>query len=185
MADIVIETERLVLRKHQDGDLPLHAKHLNTPAVMARLGGPMELQEIEARHAKSLALFAREGFGFMPVIEKGTGELVGQVGLKRVDAELARNKGDFEIGWLIREDRWRMGYAFEAMRAVLDWAFERFQAPLVVALTSEANEPSWRLMQKLGMVRRTDLDFEDDRFPPEDNPTILYSISRAEWEKAR
>ena len=77
-----------------------------------------------------------------------------------------------------------MGYAGEAMRAVLDWAFGRVGAPHVVALTSEANVASWKLMEKLGMVRRADLDFEDPNFPPEDRTTILYSITAKQWQES-
>ena len=95
---------------------------------------------------------------------------------------MAKNEGDHEIGWLIREDRWRRGYAEEAVRAVLDWAFGRVDAPNVVALTSQANVPSWKLMEKLGMVRRKDLDFDDPAYPPEDRTTILYSLTKEQWE---
>ena len=71
------------------------------------------------------------------------------------------------------------------MRAVLDWAFTRVGAPHVVALTSAANVGSWKLMQKLGMVRREDLDFSDPAFPPQDNPTIQYSLTHEQWENTR
>lgn len=189
MGDIVIETERLVLRKPEegpeDGDAELQYRLLNTPAVMARLGGPKELHEIEAKHAKTNALFAQEGFGFMMMIEKVSGELVGHAGLKRVDHPLAHNCGDFEIGWLVREDRWRRGYASEAVRAIIDWAFTRHQAPLLVALTSEENVPSWKLMEKLGMERARELDFDDPDYPPQDNPTIVYRLTRAQWESTQ
>ncbi len=131
-----------------------------------------------------MQLYAREGFSFLFMIEKATGEMVGHCGIKRVDNPLANNPGDHEIGWLVREDRWRRGYAEEAMRAVLDWAFARVGAPHVVALTSEANVGSWKLMEKLGMVRRADLDFDDPAYPPEDRTTILYSLSSEQWEKA-
>jgi RimJ/RimL family protein N-acetyltransferase len=179
--DIVLETARLVLRTIAESDAAEQARVLNTPAVMRHLGGPKELHEIEARHAKAMALHAQEGFSFLMAIEKETGELVGHCGLKRVDAEGAKNPGDLEIGWLVREDRWRRGYAREAVEAVIDWAFTRHRASHVVALTSLANEPSWRLMEKLGMRRREDLDFADPRFAPEDNPTILYDLTREEW----
>ena len=185
MADIVIETERLILRSVDESDAAEQYRVLNSPAVMQHLGGPKELHEIEAKHAKNMGWYAQYGFGFMMMIEKATGELVGHAGLKKVDHPLARNQGDFEIGWLVREDRWRRGYAGEAMRAVVDWAFTRHRAPLLVALTANANEPSWRLMEKLGMRRRKDLDFEDPDYPPEDNPTILYSLTREEWEAQR
>ncbi len=181
MADIVAETERLILRTIEDGDASLQHRLLNTPVVMERLGGVKELHEIEAKHAKSRALYAQEGFSFLMMIEKATGELVGHCGIKRVDNALAHNQGDHEIGWLVREDRWRRGYAEEAMRAVLDWAFGRVGAPHVVALTSQLNEPSWKLMEKLGMKRRPDLDFDDPAYPPEDRTTILYSLARESW----
>lgn len=181
MPDIVVETDRLILRTIEDGDATLQHRLLNTPEVMARLGGVKELHEIEAKHAKARACYAQEGFSFLMMIEKATGELVGHCGIKRVDNPLAHNQGDHEIGWLVREDRWRRGYAEEAIRAVLDWAFGRVGAPHVVALTSQLNEPSWRLMEKLGMRRREDLDFDDPAYPPEDRTTILYSLARSTW----
>lgn len=185
MADIVIETERLVLRRIDESDAQLQFRILNTPSVMEHLGGVKELHEIEAKHAKSMAWFAQNGFGFMMLVEKSSGELVGHAGMKRVDNENAPNQGDYEVGWLIREDRWRMGYAYEAMRAVIEWAFTSIGAPHVVALTSERNVGSWRLMEKLGMQRRKDLDFSDPSFAPEDNPTIQYSLTSEQWEAAR
>ena len=185
MTDIIAETDRLILRTIEEGDAARQDRLLNTPAVMARLGGVKELHEIEAKHAKAMAMYAREGFSFLFMVEKASGEMVGHCGIKRVDNPLAPNVGDHEIGWLVREDRWRRGYAEEAMRAILDWAFTRIQAPHVVALTSEANAGSWKLMQKLGMVRREDLDFADPAFPAEDNPTIQYSLTQEQWESSQ
>lgn len=181
MADIIAETARLVLRTIEEGDAAQQFHLLNTPTVMERLGGVKELHEIEAKNARSQALYAQEGFSFLFMIEKETGEMVGHCGIKRVDNPLARNVGDHEVGWLVREDRWRRGYAEEAMRSVLDWAFGPVGAPHVVALTSELNRPSWKLMEKLGMERRRDLDFDDPAFPPQDRTTILYSITRHGW----
>jgi len=185
VADIIAETDRLILRTIEEADAALQYRVLNTPSVMARLGGVKELHEIEAKHAKAMAMYAREGFSFLFMIEKASGEMVGHCGIKRVDNPLAPNVGDHEIGWLVREDRWRRGYAEEAMRAVLDWAFTRIHAPHVVALTSEANIGSWKLMQKLGMVRREDIDFTDPAIPAEDNPTIQYSLTQEQWESSQ
>lgn len=181
MTDIIAETDRLILRTISEGDAAEQYRILNSPAVMARLGGPKELHEIEAKHAKTMALYAREGFCFLMMIEKVSGEIVGHCGIKRVDNPLAKNVGDHEIGWLVREDRWRRGYAMEGMRAVLDWAFGRVDAPYVVALTSEANIASWSMMEKLGMKRRKDLDFQDPAYSPEDRMTILYSLTSEQW----
>ena len=69
MADIIAETERLILRTIEESDAALQDHPLNTPNVMERLGGVKELHEIEAKHAKSMQLYAREGFSFLFMIE--------------------------------------------------------------------------------------------------------------------
>lgn len=181
MADLVLETQRLVLRAVGEDDVEDHNLLINTEAVMAHLGGVMERHEIEARHAKSMALYARHGFSFLFMFEKTTGEMVGYAGIKLVDNPLAPNVGDHEIGWTVRQDRWRRGYAFEAVRGILDWAFGPVGAPHVAALTSQSNIASWKLMEKLGMQRREDLDFDDPDYPPQDNPTIQYLLNAADW----
>ncbi|MFM7350095.1 MAG: GNAT family N-acetyltransferase [Erythrobacter sp.] len=181
----VLTTPRLILRQIGEEDLEPHMALLNTSAVMRHLGGVQPREVIAAKHAASREGFAHRGYGFMMIEERATGELVGHCGLRHVFHPLAPNPQDHEIGWLVREDRWRMGYAEEAMRAVIDWAFTVHRVPLLVALTSEANEGSWRLMAKLGMTRRPALDFRDPAMPLGEGPTIRYSLTRAEWEATR
>lgn len=179
----VLLTPRLMLRPVGMDDVDEHDRVLNTPAVMRHLGGVMPREAIVERHAKVRRMYAEHGFGFLFMIDKDTGELVGYCGLKRVDCEHAPNIGDHEIGWLVREDRWRLGYAGEAVTALIDWAFGPVGAPHLVALTSEVNAPSWRLMERFGMERRRDLDFADPGYPPENNPTIQYSLTKAQWHE--
>ncbi len=181
MAEPVLETARLVLRRIVPGDEELQARYLNSPPVMERLGGPKSLDDIRVRLDKNRQLYADGNLGFLFMIEKASGELVGHCGFKRVDNPLAHNPGEHEVGWLVREDRWRRGYASEAMAAVLDWLFGDCGAPSAVALTSQSNEASWRFMEKLGMARAPDLDFDDPNYPPEDNPTIVYRLAREQW----
>jgi RimJ/RimL family protein N-acetyltransferase len=175
----VLATRRLVLRQIGEADLDPHMVLLNTPAVMHYLGGVQPRDVIAAKHQAARDGFAAEGFGFMIMEERASGEVVGHCGLRRVAHPLAPNPADHEIGWLVREDRWRMGYAFEAMRAVVDWGFAVHDAAQIVALTCAANLGSWRLMEKLGMARRADLDFTD---PGEPDPIIQYAITKAQWE---
>lgn len=181
----VLVTPRLILRKIGEDDLELHMILLNTPAVMRHLGGVQPREVIAAKHAAARASFAAHGFGFMLMVERATGEIVGHCGLRHVAHPLAPNPQDHEIGWLVREDRWRMGYAEEAMRAVVDWGFAVHKAPQIVALTVAANEGSWRLMKKLGMTRRPDLDFRDPAMPRQEGTTIQYALTRAQWEAFR
>ena len=182
MADIIIETERLILRTIADGDIAQWIAHMNTPAVTEHLGGPRDVVKIEANFAQTEAAFARDGFGFMMLQHKRSGDFIGNCGLKRVDNEYAPSAllGEMEIGWSLREDYWRCGYTYEAALATFELAFERHEAPRVFAFTTDRNEPSWRLMEKLGMVRRDDLDFDDLDYADYDNPTIVYEKGRLE-----
>lgn len=179
----MIETERLILRDWRAEDIEPFLRHTNTPAVMKWLGGVTPEPEATQRITERLMRWQEErGFTFWVVERKADGELLGFCGLKLADQAGSPIEGDHEIGWRLREDSWGQGYAKEAAAASLDYAFDVLDAPYVVAITFPGNEPSWGLMERLGMTRRPDLDYDDPRFP-ELNPTIIYSIAKEEWRR--
>ena len=176
----MIETERLFLRDWRKGDLEPFLRHTNTQAVMRYLGGVRTGEEI-AKVIERLTRWQEErGFTFWAVERKSDGELLGFCGLKRADDEGNRIKGWVEIGWRLRQSAWSFGYAKEAATASLDFAFQRGGAERVVALTVIGNRPSWRLMERLGMTRRPDLDYEGPIWA--ETPVIVYAIVREEWQ---
>lgn len=185
MAEVVAETERLRLRTWDREDRAAFVRHLNTPAVMRWLGGVQDEAHYSAAFDR-LESYQREvGHTFWIVERTSDGALLGFCGLKRVNAPGAPCPGDFEIGWRLREDSWGQGYAKEAATASLDLAFGRFRAPHVVALTVAGNWSSIGLMLRLGMKRREELDFIDDSYGPDLNPSIVFTISADEWARSR
>ncbi len=185
MAEAVAETERLLLRAWTEADRAEFVRHLNTPAVMRWLGGVQDAAEYAASFQRIDEYQREVGHTLWIVERKADSALLGFCGLKRVNSPGAPNPGDFEVGWRLREDAWGQGLAKEAAVASLDLAFGRFEAPHVVALTVAGNQASQGLMRRLGMTRRADLDYVDNRFGPELNPTIVYRIEAAEWPAAR
>ena len=185
--EIFADCERLRLRGWRPGDREEFVRQLNTPTVMRWLGGVQDEAAYSAAFDRIDAFQRDFGHTFWIVERKTDDALLGFCGLKRVNAPGAPFPGDFEVGWRFREDAWGRGYAKEAAVASLDLAFERFGAPHVVALTVEGNAASRGLMTRLGMRRREDLDFVDERFPPpsELSPTIVYRIESEEWPAAR
>ncbi len=185
MAETAAETERLRLRTWDPDDLDEFIRQTNTPPVMRWLGGVAAPEDI-LEGFERINLYQRDyGHTLWVVERKADKALLGFCGLKRVNSPGAPNPGDFEIGWRLREDAWGQGFAKEAAIASLDLAFDTFDAPYVVALTIAANEPSQGLMKRLGMTRRQDMDFDDERFSPEMNPTIVYRIEAVDWPAAR
>ena len=185
MAEVVAETGRLRLRTWDPDDLDAFIRHTNTPAVMQWLGG-VWAREDHVRAYQRIQGFQRDfGHTFWIVEHKSDGALLGFCGLKRVNSPGAGFAGDFEVGWRLREDAWGQGIAKEAAIASLDLAFDRFGATHVVALTVPGNVASQGLMKRLGMTRREDLDFIDERWGPEMNPSIVYRVDAADWPAAR
>ena len=184
MVEFRCETERLILRDWREEDFELFFKHTNTPAVMKWLGGVLP-EENHQWMRDRLETYRRDnGFTFWVLERKSdggdlTGEFLGFCGLKRSNEE-GGPIGDVEIGWRLREDAWGKGYAKEAAMASLAQGFGRFGAPHILALTVQENTASWGLMQRLGMERREDLDFESNLFGPES--VIVYSITREQWK---
>jgi RimJ/RimL family protein N-acetyltransferase len=188
MVEFRLETERLILRDWRDEDWPEFFRLTNTPAVMRWLGW-LDADKQVAQRRRIEACAERHGHCFWLVERKPdgghlSGETLGFCGLKRADAADGPVEGMFEIGWRMREDAWGHGYAKEAAIASLEAGFGKFGAEEIVALTVIQNEASWGLMTRLGMRRREDLDYPDDRYPPELRETIVYSIARDEWADA-
>jgi len=179
----MIETERLILRNWTVDDIEPFLLHTNTPAVMRWLGGVMAPEEGRARFVDRIIPWQeRRGFTFWAVERKADRELLGFCGIKIADTPGSPVEGMYEVGWRLREDAWGQGYAKEAAIASLDFAFDRLGAERVIALTFIQNESSWGLMQRLGMSRRQELDYDDERFP-DLNPTIVYDIRPGELKR--
>ncbi len=181
MAEFRLETERLILRDWRAEDWPEFFRVTNTPAVMRWLGGVLDAEGEAAQRARVEASHAANGFCFWAVERKEDGALLGFCGLKRADAPGSTVTGEVEAGWRFREDAWGRGYAKEAAIATLTAAFDRFGAEQVVALTVEGNSGSWGLMERLGMQRRAELDYDDPRYGPPWRRSIVYSIARYAW----
>src|SRR3546814_17049402 len=70
-----------------------------------------------------------------------------------------------EIGWRVRSDAWGAGYAREAAEASIAWGWANLACDAIHAITTVANVRSRGLMERLGMKRLPDLDFDHPAVP--------------------
>lgn len=185
MADVVAETARLRLREWDDEDEARFYEVMNRPEVMRHLGGVQLPEEWRAAYQRLRGFQDEHGHTFWIVEDRETGDILGFCGIKRVNAPGTTMTGQHEVGWRLRPEAWGKGIAKEAAVASLDLAFGRHSAPHVIAMTVPANIPSQALMERLGMTRRPDLDFRDERFGDELNPSIVWRIDAEDWPAAR
>lgn len=181
--DVVAETERLVLRRFRETDLAAWLAHMNTPDVRAHLGGVEPPEKCAERFARQMASWTEAEGGWLVVERSDDGWFLGNCGFGPITTEHAPVdlRGATEIGWQLRADCWGHGYATEAARALLAMIFDRLGHTIVYSQTSEANRGSWRVMERLGMERCEDLDYDDPAYPPEENPTKIYRLTREAW----
>ncbi|WP_338446784.1 GNAT family N-acetyltransferase [Pelagerythrobacter marensis] len=176
MADFRHETGRLWLRDWRDGDCDDFHRVCGDPRVMATLGPVMSRGETAKLIADLQDRAARFGHTFWALERKSDGRVIGFTGLVR--GNIAQIEGELEIGWRLAADCWGQGYAREAAEASLDWAKANRSGEPVVAITARANARSRALMERLGMTRRPERDFDHPRVPEGDplRPHVLYAI---------
>ncbi|MFC3713160.1 GNAT family N-acetyltransferase [Sphingoaurantiacus capsulatus] len=175
----MIETERLLVRPWQDSDRAPFAEMGQDPEVMATLGPLMSRAEVDAAVDRLMAHQAKHGFCFWALERKADGMFLGFCGLK-AEAAAPHLAGELETGWRLRRDAWGGGYAREAAEASLGWALANTSYKRVIAITTPGNVRSWGLMERLGMHRLADGDFDHPSVPDGDplKPHITYAIDR-------
>ncbi|MEN9718259.1 MAG: hypothetical protein RIQ99_1137 [Pseudomonadota bacterium] len=179
MAEFRIETDRLALRSWRAADVdPFYAMGRD-PRVMEFLGPLMDRVDVAAAQARQSDFQHRYGHCFWALERLSDGAFLGFCGLKPGPAETPL-EGLIEIGWRLAHHAWGHGYAREAAAASLDWGFANLPAPAIWAVTVPGNIRSWGLMQRLGMVRHSQLDFAHPALASDDplRPHIVYAMPR-------
>lgn len=176
----MIQTGRLLLRPWRETDKDDYVRIINTPAMMEHFGGPQRREVHDALIDRMMAAQSRDGHCMWAVEGRATRELIGICGVRIGGYEGTPVPEVLEIGWRIAEPWWGRGIAREAAAASLAWAWANTDRPFVAAWTNPANERSWGLMQRLGMVRRPELDFRHPQYGPDDplGEMIVYVVDR-------
>lgn len=175
----MIETDRLILRAWRESDVPPFHAMCNDPEVMRYLGPPLSFEDAQTAADRQNGFIASHGYCFWAIERKSDGAFLGFCGMKP-GPEGTPIHDQMEIGWRLARAHWGQGYAREAAEACIAWGWANTDTPEIAAMTVTANSNSWGLMERLGMVRDFDSDF-DHPAVAEGNPLrrhILYRIAR-------
>jgi RimJ/RimL family protein N-acetyltransferase len=146
MNAVQLETDRLIMRMWRNEDFEAYAKLCADPEVMRYLGGnPLDRMEAWRNMASHVGHWQLRGYGHFAVEEKATGEFVGRVGFMNPEGWPA-----FEIGWTLAREFWGRGYATEAARRALAYAFNELDKDHVISLIDPRNKNSIRVAERLG-----------------------------------
>lgn len=171
---MVIKTERLYLRKMTEHDFDELYKILADLENMKYY--PYAFDECRVRNwiQRNIDRYQTLGFGLWAVCLKDTDEMIGDCGLTM---QLINGQIKPEIGYHIRADKQRKGYAKEAAIAVRDWTFNNTPFNNVYSYMKYTNVPSCKTAISWG-CKQVD-EFEDEV----NEITKVFAISRDEWSK--
>jgi Acetyltransferases, including N-acetylases of ribosomal proteins len=181
MADFHIGTERLVLRAWRGEDVPALHAICSDPLVMETLGPPLTYEETEALVGRMQGLQADLGHCFWAMERREDARLIGWCGIIR--GSVGPVAGKPEAGWRMTPDCWGKGYVSEAAQAAIGWAFANLVDPAVYAITNVDNRRSRAVMERMGMMRLEDGDFDHPKVDPA-SPLVrhvTYRVTREEW----
>ena len=144
---MIIETERLILRKiDPDRDFDEWAYSMADENTVRYLGTkPMNRAEAWRSMAMAIGHWTIRGYGFFSLEHKETGKWIGRVGPWYPEGWPAP-----EVGWTISPKHLRNGYAIEAAKASIHFAFNTLGWSQIIHVILEGNEPSIALANKLG-----------------------------------
>jgi [ribosomal protein S5]-alanine N-acetyltransferase len=167
--EIILETERLYLRKFiPEKDAAYFLALVNSPGWLKYIGDRSihdEAAAVKYINDRVIKGYADHGFGGYTIIEKSSGKPIGNAGLyKRPVLE------HFDVGYALLPEFHGKGYAYEASKAVLDFA-KKSGLKRVHAITVAYNDRSIHLLEKLGLKFEKTFRMEGD---PEE--LSLYSI---------
>jgi len=154
---ITIKTDRLTIRESSGRDFSrIYAMLLsvNDQPLSGSLAYEVstdENEELEKYLAYIHTVYPVFGIGLCSVVLNETAELIGWCGLQPIGDE-DTPMGRIELGYLIDAPYRGKGYAYEACRAILAFAFEKLELDCVYAQIDENNEASVRLARRLGFT---------------------------------
>ena len=144
---VKIETDRLFLREMAEDDFEALRRVLGDRDIMCHYPYEFDDERIRSWIARNRERYSIFGFGLWAVCRKDTGEMIGDCGLTMqiIDGQIRP-----EIGYHIRRDHQRQGYAREAARAVRDWTWQNTPFRAVYSYMKAENIPSIRTAMAYG-----------------------------------
>lgn len=162
-----IQTQRLILRPWKQEDFAPFAALNQDPQVMEYFPSLLSLEESAQLALKFQAKIEEKGWGFWAACLLESQDFIGFIGLNFLSQTtfLAPFTPAVEIGWRLARKYWGKGYATEGALASLHYGFETLKLPEIVSFTAVQNVRSRRVMERIGMHRDLQGDFDHPKLP--------------------
>lgn len=176
---IVMETERLSLRRLTRQDLDALCRIMGKPEVMYAWEHGFSRSEVRKWINRQLTRYKKDGSGYLALVLKETGTIIGQAGLMKSEIN---GSEETEAGYILDDACWHKGYATEAAGRCLEYAFSCLGLDSVCCSIRPENEASVRVAERLGMKR---CGSHTVLYNGKDMPHEIYRISKEEYARMK
>ena len=179
---MIAPTSRLKFEPIASHHAPLFHRLNADPQVMRYFPAVLSIDETDAFIARIIDHRARHGYGLEAAFLSATGAFAGFIGLLHAEFDAPFTPA-VEIGWRLAPEFWGQGLAPEGARAALVSGFEELRLGEIVSFTACANAPSIRVMEKIGMRRDPQGDFDHPALADNDRlrAHVLYRITARDF----
>jgi RimJ/RimL family protein N-acetyltransferase len=178
-----IRTNQIILRRWRESDREPFAALNADPVVMEHMQGLMSRERSDDFVDRIEAHWEARGWGLWALEVPDVAPFIGYVGLW--PADYVTGAPMVEVGWRVARQHWGHGYVTEAAREALRFGFESVDLDEIVSFTVQANVRSWRVMERIGLVRDRSRDFDHPRVDAEAYPHLVrhvfYALGRNDW----
>ncbi|MBK8029063.1 MAG: GNAT family N-acetyltransferase [Chloroflexi bacterium] len=176
-----LTTPRLVLREVEPTDVEAVLALRSDPEVQHYNGEPMQsIDEAEKLVDDLRTIIFPNKYGIQwAVTEHGQDKLIGLFGLNYWDQHNRR----LDLGYDLAHAHWGKGYAYEGLKAILDWGFANLNLNRIEAHVVDGNERSVRVLERLGFRldgRRRAFSLEPDG---QFHDSLIYGLLGADYVK--
>ena len=173
-----LETERLILRPFHENDVDAYTAVLQAPQVRAALHLPDDIGREQAwlGMAQWLGQWELRGTGQWALELKSSGAFVGRAGMHFPERP---EWPGIEIGWALHPDHWGKGYATEAGRASVEYAFAHHDVDTLYSVILHENTASQAVARRLGFAPGEERVLS--HFP--DMPHVFWTLHRADFSR--
>lgn len=175
--DLMLETERLILRPTRAEDFDAYAANMADAEATRFVGGQQSRAAAWRSFLTMVGAWEIQGFAMFSVIEKASGQWVGRLG--------PWHPADWpgtEVGWGLARHAWGKGYAYEGCVAAIDWAFANLGWTEIIHSIHPDNRASQALARRLGSTCRGPGKLPA---PYEDSPNETWGQTREDWRGRR
>lgn len=169
---MIIETERLILRKITKDDFTELEKMLKDIDVMYAWEHSFSDEQINLWIEKRIKGYTENGYDYLLAIEKSSNKVVGQMGLVQENID---GKNVIGLGWILNKAFWKQGFALEGAKALIEYAFNVLKKDTIIAKIRTNNLSSIKVAERLGMKKSSETIVN---YNGKDMPHCIFTLNK-------